>query len=118
MRYKQLPWTFAAWAAFGTLSGWSGETRAAEPSLRLGKAEQSGPALQPASLPKTVTFPAAGSPDVVWHDHFAMHNEPPAAVRDAVRKLFDSQKFDHAIALMQAALRHGQGQPWMHEVLG
>ena len=41
----------------------------------------------------------------------------PAAVRDAVRRLMNQQKFDHVIALIGAALRHRQAQPWMYEAL-
>ena len=42
----------------------------------------------------------------------------PAAVREAVRRLKTERKFDHVIALINAALRHRQGQPWMYEGLG
>ena len=38
-------------------------------------------------------------------------------MRDAVRRLMDSRHFDEVAAALQAALRHGQSQPWMYEAL-
>ena len=56
-------------------------------------------------------------PEAVWENYFS-HNEPqPKAVRDAVRRLMNEQKFDHVSALIGAALRHRQFQPWMYEAL-
>ena len=56
-------------------------------------------------------------PEVVWEQYFSKNEPQPAAVRDAVRRLMNEQKFDHVIALIGAALRHRQGQPWMYEAL-
>ena len=58
-----------------------------------------------------------GDAEVDWDKHFRAHEEPDAAVRYAVRRLMNAQKFDHVIALMQAALRHGQPQSWMYEAM-
>ena len=44
--------------------------------------------------------------------------EVDAAVRDAVRQLMKDQKFEHVVALVQAALRNGYAQPWMYEGMG
>jgi hypothetical protein len=56
-------------------------------------------------------------PNVAWDRYFSAHREPAAAVRDAVRRLTSDKKFDHVMALINAALRHRQGQPWMYEAL-
>ena len=56
-------------------------------------------------------------PEVVWDRYFSKNDPQPKAVRDAVRRLMNEQKFDHVIALIGAALRHRQGQPWMYEAL-
>ena len=39
-------------------------------------------------------------------------------VRRAAKLLIKQQHYDHAIALIQSALAHGQPQPWMYESLG
>ena len=65
-----------------------------------------------------VEIEEGADPNVVWDRYFAQREESPAAVRDAVRRLMSAQKFDHVIALIQAALRHKQPQTWMYEALG
>jgi len=56
-------------------------------------------------------------PNVVWDQYLTSHRESPDALRDAVRRLNGEKKFDHVIALINAALRHQQSQPWMYEGL-
>jgi len=56
-------------------------------------------------------------PEVVWDRYFSKNDPQPKAVRDAVRSLMRQQKFDHVIAMIGAALRHRQCQPWMYEAL-
>ncbi len=56
-------------------------------------------------------------PEAVWEEYFSKNEPQPTAVRDAVRSLVKQQKFDHVIALINSALRHHQGQPWMYEGL-
>ena len=41
----------------------------------------------------------------------------PTTVREAVRTIKEQGKFNHVIALIEAALRHRQAQPWMYEAL-
>ena len=53
-----------------------------------------------------------------WDAHFAAHAEAPGVIRATVRTLFKAQKPEHAAAVIMAALRHGQAQPWMYEALG
>lgn len=52
---------------------------------------------------------------------FAAHQNPPvdpALVRQVVRELMEAKKFSHVAALIEAALRNHQPQPWMYEALG
>ncbi len=65
----------------------------------------------------SVEIEKGANPDKVWEEYFSKNEPRPAAVRDAVRRLKDEQKFDHVIALINAALRHRQAQPWMYEAL-
>lgn len=53
----------------------------------------------------------------VWDSLFAEGTIPAKDVREAVRRLVAAQKFEHVTALIQAALRHNQPQPWMYEGL-
>ena len=57
-------------------------------------------------------------PDEFWNGYFSGNRANPAAVRETVRQLMGRKQHDQAIALIQAALRHGQPQPWMYESLG
>ena len=65
----------------------------------------------------SVDLKSKASPDVLWDEHFATNQETQGAVRETVRQLMNKHRFDHVIALVKAALRHRQGQPWMYEVL-
>jgi hypothetical protein len=61
-------------------------------------------------------------PNEVWEKYFSANDPEPAAVRDAVRRLIDNKEkaannYAHAQALIEAAIRHGQAQPWMYEAL-
>jgi tetratricopeptide (TPR) repeat protein len=52
---------------------------------------------------------------------FAAHQDPPvspAVVRQVVRELMEANKFSQVAALIEAALRNHQPQPWMYEALG
>ena len=42
----------------------------------------------------------------------------PASVRETTRQLMAKNQLDQVIALINAALRNGQPQPWMYESLG
>lgn len=57
-------------------------------------------------------------PDKFWSDYFAQGMRDHAQVRQAVRDLMRDGRYDHAIALVNNALRYGQPQPWMYESLG
>ncbi len=57
------------------------------------------------------------SPQVFWDQTFAQPCDQ-AAVRQAARDLMKAKKFDQTIAMIEAALRHGQPQSWMYESLG
>ncbi len=68
--------------------------------------------------PIQIAVEEGADPTKVWDAHFAANSEEPAVVRATVRTLFKAQKPDHAAAVIMAALRHGQAQPWMYEALG
>lgn len=70
---------------------------------------------RPAKIEVEITEGA--KPEVVWDRYFSKNDPQPKAVRDAVRRLMSEQKFDHVVALIGAALRHHQCQPWMYEAL-
>ena len=57
------------------------------------------------------------SPEVAWNQYFAKPRDP-AAVRATARELMKTKEFDQSIAMIEAALRHGQPQAWMYESLG
>jgi tetratricopeptide (TPR) repeat protein len=78
------------------------------------KADASNSANQPEKIEIDL---GAGKPDVIWDRYFAANHPQPKAVRQAVRELMDQRKYDHVIALINAALRHRQVQPWMYEAL-
>lgn len=59
----------------------------------------------------------AKDPDTVWDDYFSKRKPKPETVHELVAQLHDAGKHDHVAAAIRAALRHGQGQPWMYEVL-
>ncbi len=59
----------------------------------------------------------ATSPEEIWDDFFSKRRPDAETVRRLVAKLHDAGKHDHVVAAVQAALRHGQSQPWMYEVL-
>jgi len=63
------------------------------------------------------TASAGQSPDELWNTCFAEGTVPAKDVREAVRRLVAAQKFDHVTAVIHAALRHNQPQPWMYEGL-
>ncbi len=58
------------------------------------------------------------SPEEFWNGCFSREQVDPAVVRETVRQLMGRKKLDHVIALLHAALRHGQPQSWMYESLG
>lgn len=80
-----------------------------------------GPAAKPAAAQRKagrISLDASrGDADAQWNEHFATHQEAPAAVRETVRHLMQAKQFDQVIALINAALRHRQAQHWMYEVL-
>ncbi len=58
------------------------------------------------------------APELFWDGHFGAAVQDNALVRATVRDLMKEGRYNHVAALVQAALRHGQPQPWMYEALG
>jgi hypothetical protein len=65
-----------------------------------------------------ITIDGSKSPDEFWNAYFRGNQADHAAVRETVRQLMGRKHLDHIIALIHAALRHGQPQSWMYESLG
>lgn len=100
---------------------------AVAPAVAAGPEEAAGPASAPQAQaeatsgevrPIQLTIEPGADVAGVWDDHFAANTESPAAVRETVRRLATGRKHDHVVALINAALRHDQGQSWMYEALG
>jgi hypothetical protein len=92
---------------------------AAAPAARVVRkpatAEQAGRVIVPQAAPGLTA-------EQVWDRHFAANRDIPAAdVRETVRQAMhggsDKARFDNAAAIIRAALRRGQPQPWMYEAL-
>lgn len=56
-------------------------------------------------------------PRPLWDDYFKAHEPGFDIVRRWTARLHNEKEHEHAIALIEAALIHGQSQPWMYEVL-
>jgi tetratricopeptide (TPR) repeat protein len=52
-----------------------------------------------------------------WNQYFAKQRDP-AVIRQTARELMGKKNYDQTIAMIEAALRHGQAQSWMYESLG
>ncbi len=57
------------------------------------------------------------SPEVFW-DRYFTQTVDQAAVRQTARELMKTKQLNQLIAMIEAALRHGQPQSWMYESLG
>lgn len=66
-----------------------------------------------------VVIPAAllNGPETAWDEYFQSNKPTPASIADTVLKLLSAKKHGHIVALLEAALVHGQAQPWMYEAL-
>jgi hypothetical protein len=53
----------------------------------------------------------------VWDEYFSKNKPSGPAVGELVAQLSKQLKHDHVEAVINAALLHGQAQPWMYEVL-
>ncbi len=62
--------------------------------------------------------PAGSDPATAWNDYFSTHDEDPQAVRETVRQLTTERKFKEVVALIMAAIKNQQPQPWMYEAMG
>jgi hypothetical protein len=53
----------------------------------------------------------------VWDEYFRKNRPDPRAVADLILRLHNAKKREELIACINAALIHGQSQPWMYTVL-
>lgn len=59
----------------------------------------------------------AATPNQLWDDYFAKRHPSDVTVRALILKLHTARRHDHVVAAIRAAIRAGQAQPWMYEVL-
>lgn len=105
--------------------------KAAPAELKLTR-EPASEAKEATKVAPTTNVPATNAPvepirvemregadrEQVWNDYFAANRPEEAVVRETVRRLKKAEEYGQIIALVQAALRNRQPQPWMYEVLG
>jgi len=68
-----------------------------------------------------LTVDEDADPDAVWNEYFAIckkEDVTSAVLVATAEKLMKAHQYDHEIAMIRAALSHGQGRPWMYEALG
>jgi hypothetical protein len=84
------------------------------------KTPEAAAPVKPVGPPKVtgIEIDATKSADEFWSQYLASNELDAKVVRHAVFTLVKGAHYDHAIALINAALRTGQGQPWMYESLG
>ncbi|BBO31781.1 VWA domain-containing protein [Lacipirellula parvula] len=75
---------------------------------------------QPKAEPKVggIEIDLSMAPEAFWTKYFAEKQQDQNVVRHAAKQLIKQGHYDHAIALIQAALANGQPQAWMYESLG
>lgn len=59
----------------------------------------------------------AATPTEIWDDYFSKRKPGPEDVRRVILNLNEAKKLEHVEALIEAALRHNQSQPWMFPIL-
>jgi hypothetical protein len=92
----------------------------AEPAAEAPAAQETQAPAASAGPPKVagIEIDLTQGADEFWSQYLASHELDAKIVRGAVVRLVRDAHYDHAIALINAALRTGQGQPWMYESLG
>ncbi len=58
-----------------------------------------------------------GEPAEIWNQYLSQHRPAPHLLASWVTKLQEEKQYRQVIGCLQAALSHGQAQPWMYEVL-
>ena len=109
----------AAWAAWAAAASSASPPKPSPPRRLTSRPptppRPSPPAVRPAKAAQPgrtkieVELTPGDKPNDVWDKYFAANEPDPAAVRQAVRSLMSEQKFDHVIALIEAAIRHQAG---------
>lgn len=61
--------------------------------------------------------PGEGPAEEAWETYFQSNKPHPGAVADVVLRLQREKRSAEIVACLEAALRNGQGQPWMYTVL-
>jgi len=72
---------------------------------------------RPSAAKIDLTVPKGAVAADVWQKYFASSQPAAEAVREAVRRLWTKKRYAQVIDFINAALRNGQTQPWMYEVI-
>jgi hypothetical protein len=100
--------------------GKSPEKAAAAPAETVVEAPADAP-VQPAAETTVgpIELPIAEGQEVAqaWNEYLAKHTADPAAIRHTIRAKMRKHQFAEVIAVIEAALRNQQTQPWMYEAL-
>ena len=103
------------------MTGQAGKTRQTKKDIQRDKSRS---ALQTGSLPspaKADPLPEIADdvpdPHAAWAEYFSKHTPAPQDVADRVLQLHDRRRHEHVIAVLQQAVIHGHGQPWMYDTL-
>lgn len=72
---------------------------------------------RPAGPKLPLIDPKGKSPREVWDDYFSKRRADPRVLSRLILELHKARKHDHVVAIIEAALAAGQGQPWMYDVL-
>ena len=83
---------------------------------------QSGPASSARSTaeePLAEPFPDDSVDDArgAWEEYFSRRQPPPSVLAEKLIALHNGRKHEQVIGAIEAAMLHGQAQPWMYEVL-
>jgi von Willebrand factor type A domain len=84
--------------------------------LTLSKATAKTPAAKLAKV-ASIKIDKSLAPEAFWDKQFSQPCDQ-ATVRQTARELMKAKELDQLIAMIEAALRHGQPQSWMYESLG
>jgi hypothetical protein len=72
---------------------------------------------RPAGPKLPLLDPKGTSPREFWDDYFSKRQPHPRVINELILELHKAKKHEQVIAVIEAALAAGQGQPWMYDVM-
>lgn len=87
-----------------------------------GSDAESGPASSARGTVEKATpepFPddAAEDPRAAWEEYFSSRQPAPSVLAEKLIELHSGRRHEQVIGAIEAAMLHGQAQPWMYEIL-